>query len=194
MKMKTQEKLAYLNALGKNGAQVILEKFGFDEHFPIDITKLIRQLGVKVIQYDFSELEHSEKYAGDFYQKGNILGAAAANGANIGIFCKKNENISRVRFILAHEFAHCCLHMTSLDYDTYIDFRKDIIFDAGKEFEANVFAGELLMPEDALIYVHIHLVKPYLESLARIFGVPEAVMKARLDYLDLKYIERVGNC
>lgn len=189
MKMKTKERLVHLNSIGRKGAQTLLETFGYDKHFPVDIEGLIKQLGIKVIPFDFSEMEQSEKYVKDFYEKGNILGAATANDDVIGIFYKEDEHINRIRFTLAHELAHCCLHMNPSNYDTYIDFRTEEKATEGPEYQANVFAGEILMPESILRYAHASLVKPYLGSLAKIFGVSDAVMKARLDYLKLDYKE-----
>jgi len=188
-RMQTKDRLDCLNSIGRKGGQALLETFGFNKHFPVDIEGLIKRLGIKVIPFDFSELEQSEEYAADFYKKGNILGAAAANESVIGIFYKKDEHINRIRFTLAHELAHCCLHMTPSNYNTYVDFRTEVKATKGPEYEANVFAGEILMPEDTLRYVHTNLVRPYLGSLAKIFGVSETVMKARLEYLNLDYKE-----
>lgn len=75
------------------------------------------------------------------------------------------------------------------NYISHVDYRTSEKAQDGMEYATNVFAGELLMPKDAVVYVQKNLVAPHLSSLSKIFGVSDAVMKARLDYLDLKYIE-----
>lgn len=190
--MKTREKLTLLNkfgAMGENGASALLENYGLNTYFPVDIVELITRLGIKIIPYDFSRMEQSEQYAKDVVEKGFILGASTANDDSIGIFYKKDDHINRIRFTLAHELAHCCLHMSPENYESNVDFRTDTIATEGREFDANVFAGELLMPEKELRYAHSNLVKPYLTSLTKIFGVSENVMQARLKYLNLEYEE-----
>jgi len=58
------------------------------------------------------------------------------------------SNEGRRRFIIAHELGHFCLHKAKSAYDIAEDFRT---WDEGsKETEANVFAGELLLPERLL--------------------------------------------
>lgn len=184
--LKTAERLSILNAMKP---QQILENIGVEDQFPIDIAGIIKTLGIKIIPFDFSKMEQSAEYAKYVLQNGRILGAVTATDDAIGIFYKKDDRPNRIRFTLAHELAHCCLHMRPDNYISHVDYRTSEKAQDGMEDDANVFAGELLMPEDAVVYAQKNLVAPYLSSLSKIFGVSDAVMKARLDYLDLKYIE-----
>lgn len=184
--MKTAERLTLLNAMNP---QQILENMGVEDQFPIDIAGIIKTLGIKIIPYDFTEMEQRAEFAKYVLQNGRILGAVTATDDAIGIFYKKDDRPNRIRFTLAHELAHCCLHMRPDNYISHVDYRTSEKAQVGMEYDANVFAGELLMPEDAVVYAQKNLLVPYLRSLSKIFGVSDAVMKARLDYLDLKYIE-----
>ena len=55
--------------------------------------------------------------------------------------------------------------------------------------EADIFAGELLIPESSLVRVYNQFYLPSLESLAKIFSVSTNVMAARLDYLSMPYFK-----
>lgn len=183
--LKTAERLAILNAMNP---QLILENIGVEDQFPIDIAGIIKALGIKILPYDFSKMEQSAEYAKYVLQNGRILGAVTATDDAIGIFYKKDDRPNRIRFTLAHELGYCCLHMRPYSYNSHVDYRTSEKAQEGMEYDANVFAGELLMPEDAVVYAQKNLVIPYLRSLSKIFGVSDVVMKARLDYLGLKYI------
>ena len=71
---------------------------------PVDISKLLENIGISTIAKDFSEIEHLMEA-----DAGSILGAAFSNGNNLAIFYKKNESLHRKKFTIAHELAHCCL-------------------------------------------------------------------------------------
>ena len=58
-----------------------------------------------------------------------------------------------------------------------------------KETEADIFAGELLIPEQSLVKVYDEFYVPSLKSLAKIFMVSTNVMAARLDYLSMPYFK-----
>ena len=85
---------------------------------------------------------------------------------------------------MAHELAH-------LDENTpeHIKFRNDQAnINDKKEYDANVFARELLIPEESLRYALENLIMPKVEILAQIFGVSLNVMKQRRSYLGLSLI------
>ena len=59
-----------------------------------------------------------------------------------------------------------------------------------REIQANIFAGEILIPKYTLDLVYNKFIStPPISVLARIFEVSISVMKARLDYLELPYGE-----
>ena len=59
------------------------------------------------------------------------------------------------------------------------------------EIEANIFAGELLIPKPLLLKKYKEFIIPSLKALSIIFGVSTNVMAARLDYLGLDYFKDI---
>lgn len=152
---------------------------------PIDLTLLLQNIGMSAIETDFSEIERKNNL-----EYNSILGATISKGENIGIFYRKLDTTNRQKFTIAHELAHCCLHTDDLK-NNHIEFRSNDIPRSGKEFDANVFAGKLLVPEETLIKIYNDLLLPSLSSLMEIFQVSSNVIAARLDYLNLPYLKDV---
>ena len=67
------------------------------------------------------------------------------------------------------------------------DFRKRNEYE-NLEYSANIYAGQLLVPEHKLKEVLNKLIMPSLKSLSELFTVSSNVMRARLDYLGLEYV------
>lgn len=159
----------------------LLTEYRIDLTPPINISLLLEKIGISVISKDFSEAEDSVGY-----DRGSILGAAISNGDNLAIFYRKQDTYSRKIFTVAHELGHCCKHSENLKI-SHIELRTtDTIFDE-HEIEANIFAGELLMPKKILLEKYKQFIIPSLQTLSTIFGVSTNVMAARLDYLHLDY-------
>ena len=183
--MNVKDKLKLLRQSSPND---LLYKFDLGNVFPVDIMKLLEKLDIKVIPYDFSNLEKND-YKNQVIEKGIILGAAVHSGDRIGLFYRQDDSEKRKRFTLAHELAHCCLHMDE-NTPEHIEFRNDQAnINDKKEYDANIFAGELLIPEGPLRYALENLIMPKVEILAQIFGVSLNVMKARLKYLNIDAYE-----
>lgn len=168
---------------GKSSSE-LLKAYGISLIPPIDISLLLRRIGIKEIPADFSEIEDLINE-----ERGSILGITYAKDESLDIFYRSSDTENRIRFTLAHELAHCCLHADTLK-KRHIELRKSETFSQSKEKEANIFAGELLIPSSLIEQIHGRfLVAPTLSALADIFHVSTAVMAARLDYLGLKYIK-----
>lgn len=175
-----------LEMLNSTSAKDLLYKYNLDNSFPVDIRTLLDKLDIKVIPHDFSNLEKST-YKSEVLEKGAILGAVVSTDEKIGIFYNKHDSETRIRFTLAHELAHCCLHPE--DVREHIEFRSDDKNPNEKEREANIFAGELLIPEEPLRYAVENLINPKIDILTQIFEVSSNVMKARLEHLNIKISE-----
>lgn len=159
----------------------LLKEYHIDLTLPIDISLLLEKIGISVISKDFSEAEDN---AG--YNRGSILGAAISNENDLAIFYRKQDTYNRKIFTVAHELGHCCKHAENLKI-SHIELRTtDTIFDQ-HEVEANIFAGELLIPKEKLLEKYKQFIIPSLQTLSMIFGVSTNVMAARLDYLHLDY-------
>lgn len=162
----------------------LLKEYSISLIPPINITLLMERIGIEEIPFDFSELE---KVMG--YEKDEVIGAVFAKNDSLGIFYRASDTLNRKRFTLAHEIAHCCLDTDSLKIK-HIELRSSQTENLPKEYFANVFAGELLIPKPSLERIHSKfLIAPPLSAIAKIFNVSTTVMEARLKYLNLKYIK-----
>lgn len=176
------KRLKELNGLS---AEQILEIYG-DDSIPVDIKRVLDKLKVSYSPMDFGPVEESVKDIVD--KRGHILGAAMVFGDEINIFySEKDSSENRIRFTLAHELAHCCLNAASLENDGHIEFRFDEKSQAPAEVAANIFAGKLLIPKNALLRIYHSMIAPLSDVLAKEFGVSVNVMEERLKYLDLPF-------
>lgn len=154
---------------------------------PVDISKLLEKMGVSTIARDFSDIEETLGKS-----MGSILGAAFTNNQKLAIFYKKSDTLHRKKFTIAHELGHCCLHCPD-DESSHIQFRFEPFItllskeELEKEKEANIFAGQLLIPKESLMKQYEKMIVPSLTRLSEIFDVSTSVMAARLDYLKLPY-------
>lgn len=163
----------------------LLEIYNIPLDPPIQLSKLLKNIGISALGIDFTDIEQAANY-----ERGRILGAAISKDDNLTIFYRKDDTKNRQRFTIAHELAHCCLHTENLQQN-HIELRDDALIKTQKEIDTNIFAGELLIPEDILKQIHSQFYLPKLSSLASIFGVSTNVMAARLDYLSMPYFKDV---
>lgn len=163
----------------------LLEIYNIPLEPPIQLSKLLKEIGISALGIDFTDIEIASNY-----ERGRILGAAISKGDNLTIFYRKDDTKNRQRFTIAHELAHCCLHTKNLQQN-HIELRDDALVKTQKEKDADIFAGELLIPEHILRQIHSEFYVPQLSSLANIFDVSTNVMAARLDYLSMPYFKDV---
>lgn len=174
-----------LMKLSGKSAEQLLEENNIDlTKAPIDIKKLVSSLGISVLKKDFSDIEALADAP-----NGSILGATISNGNELTIFYQSDATYNRMRFTVAHELAHCCLHSENLEMQ-HVELRLDF----GKSYdehekEANIFAGALLIPRKLLDQEYKKFIIPSLSALAELFEVSETVMAARLDYLNYSYLK-----
>lgn len=181
------KKLDELNGLT---SEMLLEKAKQSNVFPVDVAQICYNLGIWLQPFDFTSIEKESNIHEQVKQKGHILGAVLVNNNDLAILYRKYDSTNRKRFTIAHELAHCCLHMNS-DEKRHIEFRIDEQSSDKKEIEANTFAGELLIPEKALkkiIGESKYLSIQAMKTLSNIFMVSENVMKARLEKLNINLL------
>lgn len=166
-------------------ANELLDEYNINLEPPINITYLLEQLKISTVAMDFSTIEKNSGMEYDF-----ILGAALSVDDNLTIFYREKDTYNRQLFTIAHELAHCCLDSDNLMIN-HLELRTKSKESYGKEYNANIFAGELLIPEISLINIYNKLIIPSLDVLAKIFAVSTNVMAARLDYLNLQYMKDV---
>lgn len=187
LKIKDKEGDGMCKILKKlNGltANELLDKYRISSKPPIDLEKLLVKIGINVRPFDFG---HIEKISG--YEQGDILGAAISEGDNISILYNRNNAPNRQIFTIAHELGHCCLHSKDLEIK-HIELRKNgYVHRDKKEIDANIFAGEILIPQKSLMKIYKDHVLPSISYLSSLFKVSKNVMTARLDYLNLPYFK-----
>lgn len=134
--------------------------------FPMDLKLVCETLGVSVLSYELTAKV-----------KKNIISAYATNGENVAIFYDNSikNDTSVVRFEIAKQLAHF------LKFKNHIHYGNAGMYDGVYDFVA-----ELLIPADALRDVISRLIIPELQSLARIFDVPNNLVKYRLSKLKIK--------
>lgn len=176
---------AKIEELSGLSANDILKVFNADNLIPVDISQICYDLQIRVTGANFEKIENMV-YSNEVKMKGHILGAVMVQDDDIAILYRKSDSKNRIRFTLAHELAHCCLHMKPED-EIHVEFRTDEQSNSPKEIEANVFAGELLIPEQCLKAVlkdqktiDVNMV----ELLSDMFVVSNNVMKERLKNLN----------
>ncbi|QMV42666.1 ImmA/IrrE family metallo-endopeptidase [Cohnella cholangitidis] len=134
MNLKKVERLAYS----------ILEEFKITEpHVPI--RNIAKELGISVIDEDFSDSDISGMLFRDEEENINIIGVNSSHSKN------------RQRFTIAHEVGHFLLHKgetTHFDRGAFrVNYRNSLSSTATnkEEIEANTFAAAILMPEHFII-------------------------------------------
>lgn len=178
----------------------ILKEFYPKETIPIDVVDLAQNIGIKLSGVDFTKMEENDLFKKEVEKKGNILGSVFVKDEDVEISYStklSNESVSnlsdidiedklkkRQRFTIAHEIAHCCLHMKDGN-GSHIEYRTEQTdYSDAKEREANIFAGKLLMPSNLIsIIADILDYNLSLTFLSNLFKVSKNVVKARLDFL-----------
>lgn len=196
-----------LNRIKGKTATEILKMCNQSDAVPVNIEKIILDLGITLQETNFEDEYFNDILLQNkqYLNRGKILGAVFCDNEDLNICYRKTdisseiffEDISdsekakkiehRKRFTLAHELAHCCLHMAQSDSPYHLELRTDKYSDEADEYFANKFAGELLVPENTLKRIYEQLEFPSISFLADLFNVSRSVMLARLDILNLNY-------
>lgn len=183
-RMKVVKMCEILKKIQFKTASNLLKEYSIKNEPPVNISLLLENIGISLIAKDFSEIERISGC-----EKDSILGAAISNNDNLAIFYRADDTYHRKVFTIAHELGHCCIHADNLKIE-HIEYRIINVMDK-HEIEANIFAGELLIPYSILKSVYDDFIIPSLKSLSKIFDVSTNVMAARLDYLNLGYYKDI---
>lgn len=179
----------------------ILQSYSEELSYPIDIVGIASKFGFSVSGINFTELEKNDVFKDLVDSRGHILGAVYIDSEDAQILYnteliddgrfsglsdeKKKENLrKRQRFTVAHEIAHCCLHMSS-EETVHIEFRNDQANNTNaKEKAANIFAGELLMPTKIMVALgDVFNYRFPVNKLSELFFVSRNVVRARIQHL-----------
>lgn len=150
--------------------------------YAVDVGAILTKLGISFYEYDFTE-SNQEMFSCN--STGEIVGAIVLRGNDLSVFVSSKCSEEEQRFIMAHELGHCCLHSATLK-NNKVEYSKKSNFVANKhEDEADLFAMELLIPEDSLRTVYKNLLVKSLSVLSKVFCVTIDVMRRRMEKLNL---------
>ncbi len=149
------------------------ENRGFIEGYEVDIAKIIQSSNIElVVDRDMDSSMSGSLHMDKLKNKWIIR----VNG---------NHSPKRQRFTMAHEYAHFCLHKD--DRGTFVDetiyFRKSN--ESSIEYNADLFASELLMPEDKFRKL-VEEGEKSLRKLSDLFNVSISAATIRAEFLGFK--------
>ena len=98
------------------------------------------------------------------------------------IFIEATDYITRQAFSIAHEIGHFILHNDGTSHTSQRDTGSSLGIDE-KEMEANLFAANLLMPQNEVLRLVGY--NYTLDSMASYFGVSSLAMQYRLNNLGI---------
>jgi|SRR6185503_6199726 len=139
--------------------QTIIDKLGIEQP-PVPVEDAAKLLNIKIVEYD--------KFADNF--SGTIV--KGENVTVIGI--NLNHSGVRRRFTIAHELGHYLL-----GHDIRDVLEENLDRPPNLEREANMFAGELLMPKKLLV-TDVKAGSVKIPDLAKKYNVSEQAMTIRL--------------
>lgn len=119
-----------------------------------------------------------------------IVGALLPQEDRWTVYVRSSDSPRRQRFTVAHELGHYVLHQAEHPegiFDDDLNFLRtegNVSGDREQEREANQFAAELLMPEDAVRTAYESIKD--ISALARRFAVSQEAMGYRVLNLELR--------
>lgn len=134
--------------------------------FPVDLNAILKYLNLSV-----EELTLTNELSGSL----DVI--------NKKICLEKSHSQTRKNFTIAHELGHFCLHQEVADkFEDKIFFRSSVTDE--HEYQANNFAGELLMPKDEFLK-QIKMGTNTIQKLADYFNVSTLAVRVRAKQLNL---------
>lgn len=165
-----------------------LEEY-WDKKIPVNVKNILAGVGIRFRKNDFSELERALEIDKD----DAILGLAFSDGDDLGILFSSQIDRDSANYVLAHEFAHCCLHLApheqfhvemKMSSDLYSDSHNKTIRErhnnSHKELQADKFAANLLIPTKPLIDYLSKNKEQRIEDVARHFHVPKEIIRLKI--------------
>lgn len=154
-----------LNNQNINNAEDLLNRVGITS-YPVKLSDILNLLGITL---EKKELPN------------DISGRLDLNTNTITV--EKRHPEQRQNFTIAHEIAHFCLHQNEdSQFEDKIFFRGVAV--NSTEYQANEFAGELLMPKEEFLN-QIKQGNKTIEGLAKYFGVSTLAVRVRAKNLNL---------
>lgn len=129
-------KLEYIKSIAGNLNERFMDRHSPDNSLNLDILKLVEKLGGQVCEQGYVQIN------------GNSLEVMESDGS-FNIYVSAVDNEKRQKFTIAHELGHYIIHYLGGDPESRktVYFRTSYAQGGLAEYEANVFAANLLMPE-----------------------------------------------
>ncbi len=178
-----------LEQQAKTVAQVIVDNYWTNHNGSLRIVNLVKSIGFKAI-------------ANSDIKDPNLSGMLALNSeemiqqydSNKVIIVNDNDSIGHQRFTLAHELAHYIFDATNDGKEYYEVYYRTTTRDINtvREYRANKFAANLLMPEKIFRKRFNHVRDIVNNNIALVyvlsedFGVTATAIRKRLAELNLK--------
>ncbi|MEI8390372.1 MAG: ImmA/IrrE family metallo-endopeptidase [bacterium] len=151
-----------------SSAMELMQKLSINS-FPVDLKIILQNYNI--------ELENTS------FDNDDISGMLIKNNEKYKVVVNQNHSQTRKNFTIAHELGHYFLHKDLKDkFEDRIFFRGAV--SDNLEFQANIFAGELLMPE-AEFKKQIQSGINTIEELAAYFDVSTLALRVRAKQLNL---------
>lgn len=159
--------------------------------FPVPVGQLAEELGLTVIST--TDLP------------GGMSGSISKEGDAYIVYVNAKQSLRRQRFTIAHEIGHFLKHKKYLDQtDEILNSAKKVILNHSKdgtastadleerrrEYAADKFAGDLLMPEEP--FRDVWFKAQGLKDVADFFGVSEMAANLRAAILGLGYFDEAN--
>jgi len=155
------------------------------------IEKVYAQLGIKLVEVDFTQLGEADDVLGYTIAKAETM-LSEGEQHSVVAAVRQTDPYVRKRFTAAHELYHAI-------FDMYEKLKADglaasFVRRSGKpadpdqrrnEGDADEFAAQMLMPTERLKRVYEDMILKSICALASKFGVSPVNMKERLDNLNL---------
>lgn len=162
---------------------------------PVDIIRILQKMNIDVIKESFDMLQERLPF-----KNTTIDAITYVEQSGLKILYDQHLDVKNKRFTLAHELAHCCLHMNANNYchielQTHSDiFGKEkgklVSSTVNQEKIADKFARELLIPSSSLFYLLNKSETLSIEELSDIYGVPFDQMQKRIEEVYIEFFRR----
>lgn len=178
----------------------ILDKLNINSCDKIIAQNILEKMEISCEPIDFSPLER------DLFldENDSILGIAFSEGDELNILYSNQLRDKEKNYVLAHELAHCCLHLpVSADFHVEMKIKDDIYSNSSssyfsifrnkrevvlKEKEADKFSANLLLPTNLFIQTILSKSFPTIKTISDSFEVPEHLILEKIKLINQRKI------
>ena len=168
-----------------------LEKY-WDGKIPVNVKHILGNIGIRFCKFDTAPLEEALQLS----KNDAILGMAFSNGDELGIIYSTRIDKDVTNYVLAHELAHCCLHMKpsekfhielKLSRDLYSKTKNRTVLsrylESYKEVQSDRFAADLLIPTKSLVSFLQEHPTANIDGIANHFHVSREMVRLKTENL-----------